>query len=274
MTVLNYPVHTSASRAAWIAGLALLVLLALAGTATAMGVEEIVERANLAAYYAGDDGRSEVRMTITDSQGRERERQFVILRKNIEAGGRQLFYVYFERPLDVRRMVFMVHKYLERDDDRWLFLPDLDLVRRIAASDKRSSFAGSHYLYEDVSGRAPSEDNHQLSAEGSDYYLLEITPKDPASVEFSRYTARIDKKTMLPVYMEYFDRRGEKYRTVEVLKIEEIQGFPTVVESKVRDLAGGGETLMEFSNISYDIGLEESLFSERFLRRPPREVRR
>ncbi|MFH7320046.1 outer membrane lipoprotein-sorting protein [Desulfurivibrio sp. D14AmB] len=253
---------------------AALLLFWSTAAATAMEVAEIVERANLASYYAGDDGRSEVRMLITDAQGRERERQFVILRKNIEAGGRQLFYVYFERPLDVRRMVFMVHKYLDRDDDRWLFLPDLDLVRRIAASDKRSSFAGSHFLYEDVSGRAPVEDNHQLIEEDADYYLLDITPKDPATVEFSRYTARIAKSSFLPVYMEYFDRQGQKYRTVEALAVEEIQGFPTVVKSRVRDLAGGGETLMEFSNISYNIGLDESLFTERFLRRPPREIRR
>ncbi|HET97727.1 MAG TPA: outer membrane lipoprotein-sorting protein [Desulfurivibrio alkaliphilus] len=254
--------------------IAALLLFWPATSATAMEVAEIVERANKASYYAGDDGRTEVRMLITDAQGRERERQFVILRKNIEVGGRQLFYVYFERPLDVRRMVFMVHKYLDRDDDRWLFLPDLDLVRRIAASDKRSSFAGSHFLYEDVSGRAPVEDSHQLIEESADYYLLDITPNDPGSVEFSRYTARIDKSSFLPVYMEYFDRQGQKYRTVEALAVEEIQGFPTVIKSRVRDLAGGGETLMEFSNISYNIGLDESLFTERFLRRPPREIRR
>ena len=39
--------------------------------------DEIVERANMAAYYAGDDGRSEVRMIIRDAQDREQRRQFV-----------------------------------------------------------------------------------------------------------------------------------------------------------------------------------------------------
>jgi len=45
---------------------------------------EITRRANLAAYYAGDDGRSEARMVIRDSQGREQIRQFTVLRRNIE----------------------------------------------------------------------------------------------------------------------------------------------------------------------------------------------
>lgn len=242
--------------------------------ASAMGVEEIVAKANMASYYAGEDGRSEVRMTITDSQGRERERQFVILRRNIEDGGRQLYYVYFERPADVRRMVFMVHKFIDRDDDRWLFLPDLDLVRRIAASDKRSSFAGSHFLYEDVSGRAPTEDHHQLAEESAEHYLLNSTPKDPESVEFSRYRIWIDKQNFLPIKAEYYDRSDKLYRVVEALKVETVDGFPTVMQSRVKDLASGGETVMEFSNIRYNIGLDDSLFSERYLRRPPREVRR
>lgn len=258
-------------------GLPLLLLgcfLLFPGAAKALSVAEIVAKANLAAYYAGDDGRSEVKMTITDAQGRERERQLVILRRNVEAGGPQLYYVFFERPADVRRMVFMVHKFLDRDDDRWLFLPDLDLVRRIAASDKRSSFAGSHFLYEDVSGRAPSEDNHLLAEETAQYYILDITPKDPATVEFSRYRVWIDKGNFLPIKAEYFDRSDSKYRVVEALAVEEVDGFPTVMRSRVQDLAGGGETVMEFSQIRYNIGLDDSLFSERYLRRPPREVRR
>ncbi|ADH86899.1 outer membrane lipoprotein-sorting protein [Desulfurivibrio alkaliphilus] len=252
----------------------LLLLFGWAGPALAMPVEEIVERANLASYYAGSDGRSEVQMTITDAQGRERQRQFVILRLNLEEGGRQLYYVYFERPADVRRMVFMVHKYLDRDDDRWLFLPDLDLVRRIAAADKRSSFAGSHFLYEDVSGRAPTEDRHELAEETAEHYILDVTPLDPATVEFSRYRVWIDKESFLPIKAEYHDRSDNIYRVVEALEIEEIDGFPTVVKSRVRDLEGGGETVMAFANVRYDIGLDESLFTERFLRRPPREVRR
>ncbi|KKK89634.1 hypothetical protein LCGC14_2731140, partial [marine sediment metagenome] len=31
-------------------------------------MDEIIDRANLAAYYAGDDGRAEVMITITDAQ--------------------------------------------------------------------------------------------------------------------------------------------------------------------------------------------------------------
>jgi len=55
----------------------LLFILAASGVALAAqanpleNADEIVERANLASYYAGADGRSEVRMIISDAQGRK-----------------------------------------------------------------------------------------------------------------------------------------------------------------------------------------------------------
>jgi len=242
--------------------------------AEAPTVAEIIDRANLAAYYAGDDGRAEVMMTITDAQGRTREREFVILRHDVADGGRQHFYVYFKKPSDVRKMVFMVHKYVDKDDDRWLYLPALDLVKRIAASDKRTSFMGSHFLYEDVSGRAVNEDTHELVETTADYYVLKNIPKDPAGIEFSSYTVWVDKRNFMLVKAEYFDKEGRKYREVESLGVKNIQGFPTVVKARVRDLTSGGETVSVFKNVKYNIGLKERIFTERYLRRPPREVRK
>ncbi|NIA21609.1 MAG: outer membrane lipoprotein-sorting protein, partial [Anaerolineaceae bacterium] len=40
-----------------------------------LSVEQIVKRANQAAYYQGKNGRSRVKMTITDSAGSTRERE-------------------------------------------------------------------------------------------------------------------------------------------------------------------------------------------------------
>ncbi|MBC8316359.1 MAG: outer membrane lipoprotein-sorting protein [Desulfobulbaceae bacterium] len=239
----------------------------------APAVEEIVNKANMAAYYAGDDGRSEVQMTITDSQGRTRNREFVILRRDEVDGGEQTFYVYFQKPSDVRKTVFLVHKHIDRDDDRWMYLPALDLVKRIAASDKRTSFVGSHFLYEDVSGRTITEDDHELIEETAAFYVLQSTPKDAGSVEFSSYTIWIDKKTYLPMKAEYLNKEGKKYRIVEALEVKDIQGLPTVVKSRVDDLDSGGNTVTEFKEVKYNIGLEETIFTERYLRRPPREVR-
>ncbi len=234
-----------------------------------LSVDEIVAKANNVAYYSGDDGKAQVQMVITDAQGRKRIRQFVILRKDIQDGGEQKFYVYFYKPEDVRDMVYMVWKHIGRDDDRWLYLPALDLVRRIAATDKRSSFVGSHFVYEDVSGRSIEDDTHELISSDGQFYKIKNTPKKKEGVEFAYYYVWIRKDNFLPVKAEYYDEGGEKYRLIEALKIENIQGYPTVTEMKASDLKKGGNTIITYTSVQYNIGLTEDIFTERYLRRPP-----
>jgi hypothetical protein len=236
-------------------------------------VQTIVDKANIVAYYQGHDGKAKVNMVITDKQEQKREREFIILRKDIKDGGDQDYYVYFLRPADVRKMVFMVHKHadINKDDDRWLYLPSLDLVKRIAASDKRTSFVGSDFLYEDVSGRSLEEDTHELVKTTDEFFVVKNVPKQPDSVEFSYYNVSIDRKNFVPMKMEYYDKSSKLYRTIESVKVEDIQGFPTVVKSVVSDLKTGSRTEMEFSDVKYNINLED-IFTERYLRRPPREA--
>jgi outer membrane lipoprotein-sorting protein len=241
-------------------------------------VDEIVARTNQAAYYQGKDGRAQVQMTVTDGQGRTRERQMTILRRDEQPEGKdesycgdQKLYVYFTRPADVNKMVFMVWKRLDRDDDRWLYLPGLDLAKRIAASDKRTSFVGSDFFYEDVSGRRTSDDTHELTGTTEAHFLLKHTPKDPASVEFSYYTMAVDRQTFVPTTIEFYDRNGSKYRVYEALEIRDVQGYPTVVKAKMSDLRTGANTVNTYTDVAYDVGIPEDIFTERYLRAPPRK---
>lgn len=252
----------------------LMSALLLGGGALAQetpSVEEIVARTNHVAYYQGEDGRAQVNMTITDAQGRTREREFTILRKNMDTEDRaQRFYVHFRLPADVRDMVFMVWKHVGSDDDRWLYLPSLDVTRRIAASDERTSFVGSHFFYEDVSGRSPEEDVQELVEVTDTYYVLKNTPRRPDRVEFDSFTMWIHKDTFLPVRISY-EQGGEVYREYEVLQVEEVQGFMTVTQSRMKDLRNGGETTLSYASVEYNTELPEDIFTERYLRRAPRE---
>lgn len=241
-------------------------------TSSPVDVQEIVNKASAAAYYQGKDGRATVHMSIKDAQGRERTRDFTILRKDIDDtdNGEQRFYVFFERPADVNKTSFLVWKHANANDDRWLYLPALDLVKRIAPSDERTSFVGSHFFYEDVSGRGPEEDTHVLEEETADYFIVRSTPKSPSAVEFASYKNWIHKSTFIPIQTQYYDTAGEAFRTYTAISVETINGHPTVVQSSMSDTRIGGTTHMHYSDIAYDVGLSDDIFTERYLRNPPR----
>ncbi|WP_206485216.1 outer membrane lipoprotein-sorting protein [Thalassotalea sp. G2M2-11] len=236
----------------------------------AADVNEIIKKSNLASYYAGDDGRAQARMIIVDANGNKQMRLFTILRKDQADLGDQDMLVFFSRPTDVKGTVFRVTKKMTSDDDRWLYLPALDLVKRISAGDKRTSFVGAHFYYEDVSGRNPAEDNFSLIKETPEHYVIKATPKDANSVEYAYYHVTIDKQNYIPMQVQYFNPSDVAIRELKVLKLENIQGFPTVLHAKMTRLTDGSYTEMQFRGVKYNIGLPDSIFSERSLRTPPK----
>ena len=282
------------NRPAPLSHLALAALLALAGTVAprAAAAEEtltadaIVQRALRASYYQGRDGRAQVSMRVLDDQGRERLRELIILRRDAlpegetdptdEFTGDQKYYAYFRRPADVRKTVFLVWKHasMDRDDDRWLYLPDLDLVKRIASSEERTSFVGTHFFYEDVSGRTPDEDTHELVETTDSYYVLKHVPKAPDTVEFASYKTWIHRGTFIVTQTEYMDAHDKVYRTYKATKVEMIQDYPTVVGARMEDTRIGGYTEATYSDVQYNVGLPDSIFTERYLRSAPMQYLR
>ena len=39
----------------------------------------------------------------------------------------------------------------------------------------------------------------------------------------------------------------------------------------MKDLRSGGETVLTYSDVKYDVGLPEDIFTERYLRQPPNQ---
>jgi hypothetical protein len=234
--------------------------------------------------------KARVRMELIERESGKRVRELTMLRLNLPEGGKQDYYMYFNEPPDVRRMAFLVWKYPDREDDRWVYVPALDLVRRIAASDARSSFVGSDFTYEDVSGRDVGADTHRLLKEeqlgGRDCYVVESVPKEPA--DYVRRIAWIEKVTFLPFKEQYYDQQEELFRVFTADKIdaiaeqekdtakedgggEERKTFLTVVKRTMKNVKTGHRTEVSFISVSYNIGLTHDIFTERYLRRPPRK---
>jgi hypothetical protein len=260
----------------------LLVSGSLAGQekSSAADAAELVEHSQRAFHYQGEDMRARVRMELVARDGGTRTRVMTMLRLNEEDKGNQKYFIYFHEPGDVRGMTFMVWKYPEKNDDRWIFIPAVDLIRRISADDKRSSFVGSDFTYEDISGRDTSSDTHSLVREekfnGRESYVVQSVPREAA--DYTKRLIWIDKENYLPLKEEYFDAQGELFRVFTADRIEGIEteengkkvSLPTVTVRTMENVKTGHRTEVTYGSVTYGLGLDDGDFSERRMRRPPR----
>jgi len=260
-------------------GLSQILLLVLTGVfmvgpAQAQDANEIMKQSHLAYYYAGSDGVAEVSMKMVDKNGKERDREFTMLRLDLEDGGNQKYYTYFRKPADVSRLTFMVHKTSDGNDQRWIYVPAVDLIRPISADDKNSSFVGSDFTYEDVSGRHWTEDEHKLIGEqdldGTPVFVIESVPKQEYK-GFTRKVSYIDKQSLLPLKEEYYDKKDNLVRVFHAEKIEDVDGILTVTVRSMEDVKKNSKTTVQFSSIEYNLGVTDDIFTERYLKNPPRQ---
>ncbi len=239
----------------------------------ALPAGEVVARAHQVLFYPGNDMLARVRMRLVTKEGSERLREMTMLRKNLPEGGQQRYFIYFHSPADVRGMTFLVWKHPPRDAERWLFLPALNMVRRIAANDRRSSFVGSDFSYEDISGREVGEDTHTLAREDAlnnrPVFVIHSAPKDERSVDFSYRLSWIDKENFVLWREEYYDKRNELYKVFSADEVKQVEGQWTTLRRTMRNAQNGHRTEVTFLEVHYNVGLDESLFTERYLRNPP-----
>jgi len=240
---------------------------------------EIVEKSQQAFYYPGADMRAKVTMELITGTGQKRVRVLTMLRKNDPKNKDQKYFLYFHEPGDVRRTVFLVWKYPEKDDDRWIFIPTLNMVQRVAAKDSRLSFVGSDFTYEDVSGRDLSADTHTLLREerqgNADCYVIQSMPKSTA--DYTKKLSWVDKKNFLPLKEEYYDAQNDLFRVFTADKIEEVtagkgRSYPTITRRTMKNVKSGHRTEVTYTSVAYEVGLDDSIFTERSLRSPPQDL--
>jgi len=210
----------------------------------------------------GRDSRAEMRMTLFDRHGRVRERALTIVTlrgrgnpgaaKTAPDGDRLL--IRFTYPADIRGTSFLVWEHPKTDDERFLFLPSLGRVRRIAGTEAQESFVGSDFTYEDIGGR-----------EFDDYsYALESRRKDSGAA-FPRVVSLILKDTYIVVQADIYNRRNEAQKVYSVRRIQQVQGIWTVFDSSMANILDKTQTHLVVEKVGYNIGLREDAFSRREL---------
>ena len=123
----------------------------------------------------------------------------------------------FTYPNDIRGTGFLVWEHPSSEDERFLYLPSLGRVRRIAGAETQESFVGSDFTYEDIGGRELDDYTYALrrrarlvdrvrTATPRPAWRLESRRKD-ASAEFPRVVSLVLKDTFVVVQADIYNQR-------------------------------------------------------------------
>ena len=222
----------------------------------------------------GRDSRAELRMRLFDRQGRVRERALTLLSLRGAKGAGDRTLIRFTYPNDIRNTGFLVWEHPGADDERFLYLPALGRVRRIAGEEKQESFVGSDLSYEDIGGRDLADYTYAFASEtavwtapdGSKHpaWALESRAKDP-DAEFPRSVSLVLKDRFIVVQAEIFNRRNERAKRFDVRKLEQVDGIWTVLDLAMANERDRTRTELTTTSIRYNVGLKEDDFSRRQL---------
>ncbi|MDR0602042.1 MAG: outer membrane lipoprotein-sorting protein [Treponema sp.] len=208
------------------------------------------------------------RMVITAKNGSTTER--IIDQYSKDGQGNSRSVIVFQRPQSVAGTRFLVIEKPGSSDDRWIFLPSLGKVRRIAASEGSASFMGTDFSFDDISSanRDADLDTHTLAGEeslnGRPCYVIESRPKDP-SYQYSRMVQWIDRETGVNHKLELYDKQNALVKRVEMLDIREIEGRLSPMVTKMTTLASGTSTTLYVDILKYDDPIPESVFTTAYL---------
>ena len=223
----------------------------------------------------GRDARSTSRMKLYDRQGRLRERAMTMASLRASGGDRLL--IRFTYPNDIRGTGFLVWEHPQADDERFLYLPSLGRVRRIAGSETQESFVGSDFTYEDIGGREFDEYTYAIAEENATWtppsggparpaWRLESRRKD-ASAEFPRVVSLVLKDSFVVVHADIYNRRNEKQKIYTVRRLEQIEGIWTAMDAEMTNALEKSRTELVVEKMDYNVGLKESDFTRRELER-------
>jgi hypothetical protein len=222
----------------------------------------------------GRDSRAELRMKLFDRRGRVRDRALTLLTLRGADKESDRLLIRFTYPNDIRGTGFLVWEHPNGDDERFLYLPSLGRVRRIAGSEAQESFVGSDFSYEDFGGREFDDYTYALLDENASWpapdgssrpaWRLESTRKDK-SVQYPRVASLVLKESFLVVQAEMFNRRNEREKTYAVGQLRQVQGIWTVLQSVMTNAIDKTRTELEVAKIDYNTGLKEEAFTRREL---------
>lgn len=178
----------------------------------------------------------------------------------------------FRSPSTVKDTRFLqVENGGNKADSKWIYLPALRTVRRIASSEGDKSFMGTDATYDDMETREVSEDTHTYIKEETfnnyDCYVVKSVAVDMNDSQYSYRISWIDKNSFVPVKIEMYDKSNKAlYKVMTVNELKQIKGYWIPTADTMEDVQSGHSTSIEILKIEIDKPLPSKIFTSNFLK--------
>lgn len=226
-----------------------------------------------------DDEVVETTMKIYEKKTLLKERQLTInMKSGKEYEDRSLFR--FTKG-DIRGTGFLTHQHGRREDDQWIYLPATKKAKRLAASERKESFVGSDFAYEDL--RSENLLAHSYKYLGSrnvkaikmKCYLIEARPKTKDEIRGTGYSKRIIwmSTDYLVRRIDYYSKDGEDKGIVKKQFFNDFEtkkgwkGFQRAKKVIMIDVKNKTRTTFESGPRKINSGVKDDTFTERELKR-------
>ena len=207
--------------------------------------------------------QSDMKMIIYNSRGQTRERLIQSFSSNQNGNSNSL--LIFEEPANVEGTGFLTISE-GADEIQKLYLPALDRVQVISASQKSDRFMGSDFTYEDLGDQDPEDYRFELESKTDSVFVLKAKKKGSSQYHYIRFY--IDAQRYVLTKAEYFNEDGD------MIKRLESTDFQNVMEDVWRpgtmtmfDLVNDRKTTLSWSNRTFNESIPGWRFTERGLKR-------
>jgi outer membrane lipoprotein-sorting protein len=220
---------------------------------------------------AWDDMQSDMQLILRTARGEERFREVAFYSKDTEDDLSRML-MRFLSPADVKGTGFLTLETSDDDEERYLYLPALRRVKKIAASGSGGNFMSSDYTYYDIG--EPKLDDWTYELVGDEvrgdrlYYKLECKPvsmKIRSDTGYGMIVRWVDQENYRIPYSEIYDIGLKKWKTLDILEYAQIGDTDFASVMIMRDLESGHSSEIRFDHIRVDQGLPDDFFTVRYL---------
>lgn len=209
--------------------------------------------------------RADAQLATRDHRGSGKDIKFELLRWVGEDGVRTILEV--EEPESARGLLYEIIAEKGKPLERWVYLPEVDRLRKLVGFKRSDSFLGTEFGYEDLEVIVPEERRrgHAEWVREDGRRLVKVT--NPGYHMYERVETRIDPETSLPVRAEFYDRAGALWKVETYGGVVDVGGQPFPTRFEMRDVQADAVSTLYLSNIQVDVPVSASYFSEREVER-------